>query len=325
MLAVVTVNNLLDVVDGDTTSIFQLVANPGANGISLREAIEAANATTGPDEILFSPALLSGGAATIFLSAGELAISDSLTIAGLGANLLTINASGSDPTPGVNNGDGNRAFRIGGGGPSIDVTISGVSITGGETISPADDLGAGILSFSNLTLREVSIFGNRGQVGGDSGRGGGIANLQGVLTLDRCAIFDNDAAVGGGILNEGSMTIVNTTISRNRAAFVGGGIAHGFGAVNISHSTITLNRVDSSGGGSGINSGDGMQIFSSIVAGNDASDDVRGVMASLGFNLVGGGSGSGSIRSVGNWVYQFFGRAVDTSGRAYPGPSAASR
>ena len=44
---------------------------------------------------------------------GELAITDSTTIIGPGANLLTIDASGNDPTPGrTNNGDGSRVFNI---------------------------------------------------------------------------------------------------------------------------------------------------------------------------------------------------------------------
>ena len=58
------------------------------------------------------PSLTSGGPATITLTQGELAITDSLTINGPGANLLTIDASGNDPTPDVNNGDGSRVFNI---------------------------------------------------------------------------------------------------------------------------------------------------------------------------------------------------------------------
>ena len=45
------------------------------------------------------PSLTSGGPATITLTQGELKITDSLTINGPGANLLTIDASGNDPTP----------------------------------------------------------------------------------------------------------------------------------------------------------------------------------------------------------------------------------
>lgn len=47
-----------DVVDGDTTDFDSLEAAPGTDGlISLREAVQAANQTSGPKEIDFSPAL----------------------------------------------------------------------------------------------------------------------------------------------------------------------------------------------------------------------------------------------------------------------------
>ena len=54
MLAAVTVDNNLDLVNGDTSSIANLIANDGGDGIALREAIDAANNTLGGDEIQFS-------------------------------------------------------------------------------------------------------------------------------------------------------------------------------------------------------------------------------------------------------------------------------
>jgi len=53
--ASVTVNSTTDVSDGDTSSIANLIANPGFDGvISFREAIEAANNTAGSDSIAFN-------------------------------------------------------------------------------------------------------------------------------------------------------------------------------------------------------------------------------------------------------------------------------
>ena len=53
--ASVSVNSTTDVSDGDTSSIANLIANRGADGvISLREAIEAANNTAGSDSIAFN-------------------------------------------------------------------------------------------------------------------------------------------------------------------------------------------------------------------------------------------------------------------------------
>ena len=45
---------------------------------------------------------------------GELKITDDVTIEGPGAELLTIDASGNDPTPDIDNGNGRRVFNIDG-------------------------------------------------------------------------------------------------------------------------------------------------------------------------------------------------------------------
>ena len=100
LLAVVTVNTLADTIN----------FNDGLT--SLREAIFATNMVAGADTIDFAPASPPSGPATILLTQGELKITDSLTINGPGANLLTIDASGNDPTPTLINGDGTRIFNI---------------------------------------------------------------------------------------------------------------------------------------------------------------------------------------------------------------------
>ena len=69
--------------------------------ISLREAITASNtdavsgdapAGSGDDDIDFDPALTSGGATTITLALGPIVITDNVTIAGPGCDLLGISA-----------------------------------------------------------------------------------------------------------------------------------------------------------------------------------------------------------------------------------------
>src|SRR4051812_34508646 len=66
----VTVGNLTDDVNGTTTSIAALLADPGDDGISLREAVAAANNDAGADTIDFA---VSG---TITLGGAELALTD---------------------------------------------------------------------------------------------------------------------------------------------------------------------------------------------------------------------------------------------------------
>ncbi|MCA9099792.1 MAG: hypothetical protein KDA63_01495, partial [Planctomycetales bacterium] len=110
VLSAVTVTNNLDLVNGDTSSIAALMSNDGGDGIALREAIEAANNTLGADEISFD--FGHDGPETILLELGELEITEALTITGDGPDLLTIDASASDPTPELDNGDGSSVFQI---------------------------------------------------------------------------------------------------------------------------------------------------------------------------------------------------------------------
>ena len=92
------------------------------------------------------------------LTQGELKITDSLTINGPGANLLTIDASGNDPTPDVNNGDGSRVFNIDDGNDAnlLDVSISGLTLTGGDVSGD----GGAIFTRENLAVTASTIRGN---------------------------------------------------------------------------------------------------------------------------------------------------------------------
>ncbi len=83
----VTVDTVADENDGDTSSITALIATPGGTGISLREAIIAANNTANggvPDEIWFNiTAPLVGGAHTIAVTGAALpTITEALVIDG---------------------------------------------------------------------------------------------------------------------------------------------------------------------------------------------------------------------------------------------------
>src|SRR5215510_3747290 len=58
---------------------------------SLRQAVLDAEASSGPDRVLFQ----SGLSGTINLTSGEINISEGLEIAGPGANAITVNGNGS--------------------------------------------------------------------------------------------------------------------------------------------------------------------------------------------------------------------------------------
>ena len=282
-MAIFTVNNLKD---------------SGAG--SLRQAIEDANALSGKDEIIFEDSL-SGG--EIGLTSGQITISDSLTITGLGADRLTVK--------GKNEGRSfyNQIFIISNNAEDlIDAEITGLTITGGNS-SGARGAGAGggILSYENLTVRESVISNNYAQ-----DTGGGIYHTRGILKVQDSAIINNTVRGGfldedgAGIFNTGTAIIENTTIAGNVSSRgLGGGIAN-FRTLEIVNSTVTGNTSGNfPRSGAGIynfyrnNNGEISQaditLTSSIVAGNSNNLDLGGgdrsdsvpIFNSGGNNLIG--------------------------------------
>ena len=232
--------------------------------LSLREAVELANSFPSTDTIRFDLALLTSGPAVIELSMGELVITDDVSIEGFGMGLLIVDASGNDPTPAVNNGDGSRVFRIDDGvsGSQISVTISGLTITGGDVA----DGGGGIRSVENLTVAATTVRNNAttsGQVDPDTPGGGGIFSGAGNLTVVGSNIAENmsfggSSNLGGGIHSSGgNLSVTGSTISSNSSR-VGGGISvfHLGEAGSTFLSTVTVEGSTISGnsalGGSGI-------------------------------------------------------------------------
>ena len=173
----ITVDTVADLVDGDVSSIANLIATPGTDGkISLREAISAANNTVGADIILFdsstngSPLTLTGASGEDANVSGDLDIigSDDLTITGNGiAN--TIIQAGTTTTNGID-----RVFDI-------------IFNTGSD------------VTFENLTIRHGRIFGPDG---------GGIQALGRSVTVTNSTISDNTAGDGGAIRSLGGAVTV---------------------------------------------------------------------------------------------------------------------
>ncbi len=236
------VDTLVDESDGDYS----------LGDLSLREAILLTNTYPSLDTIQFAPALAGG---TILLTLGELTITDNASIIGLGADQLTLRAY--DPTPDLKNGDGSRVFNIDDGNANLlDVSITGVTLTGGDVIGGFQFGGGAILSKEDVTVSECTIRGNSvSKVGGGSDAdGGGIFN-RGNLTVNASTISGNSASRGGGggISNgQGILAVTGSMISGNTASF-GGGIYNTSGSVTVTGSTISDNSAtDSQSQGGGI-------------------------------------------------------------------------
>ena len=205
-----TVSNLLD-------------SGPG----SLRQAIldTPAGGTVG-----FQPGLRG----TIALTGGQLVITQNLTIAGPGADAVTV--SGNHAT---------RVFDIT--GSNHTVAISGLTIADGRTTT---DRGGAIENLlSTLTLSDCVLRGNAVVDSGSSATGGAINNEGGTLTIRDSTLSGNSVSApsgviaGGAISNFGTLTVLNSTLSGNSATASsggGGGIANG-GTATLLDSTLSGN------------------------------------------------------------------------------------
>ena len=261
--------------------------NYSAGDLSLREAIGLANGSIGTNTITFAPSLFTGGPASIVLRLGELGITESVTINGPGQTQLSINANQLS-----------RVLNVIGGG-QINVTLSGLTLTGGRTTasnaSSNTHSGGGIRfdSTGTLTLTNSTLSGN--STTGNSAQGGGIYASSGAVTLTNSTVSGNstegDFADGGGIFaSSGAVTLTNSTVSGNSTAgdFAdGGGIFASTGAVTLTNSTVSGNTTagtDSDGGGIYASIGV-VTLTNSTVSGNTTAgtdSDGGGIYASTG-------------------------------------------
>lgn len=222
---------------------------------TLREAIQAANTAPTEDTIGFNVA------GTIDLLTALPDITDSVAIAGPGAELLTIHPA---PTKGF------RIFTVTAPGA---VTLSGMTISGGRVGSGT---GAGIYNDTGtLYILNTTVTSNAAV---DSS-GGGISNNSGTVFITDSIINNNSTdSNGGGIFNfEGKVTVANSTISENRADDDGGGgITNAGGTLTVIGSTITENSTEDGDGG-GVANGNGvLNITNSTISLNQASDGSGG-------------------------------------------------
>ena len=243
---------------------------------------------------------------TLLVAAGtltehSLAIDFELNIIGAGSGATTINAGGLG-----------RVFDIGASG---EVTITGLTITGGSVSNP--DTGGGIRNQGDLTITDAIITGN------SAWHGGGIRN-EGTLHLTDVTVSNNNAGEhGAGIRNDGVVIMQGGTLTANTAAGNAGGIFNTSGGdvtfddVSISGNTATVDGggVYNGGGattaiaggslnGNHANRGGGISIGSGTVT-------IGGLGAGEGVSIIGNTSaiGGGAIHNesitaataVGNW------------------------
>ncbi len=262
MMAVLTVNSAADntLADGLITLREAILA---ANNDTVADATEGVQAGSGDDTILFDTNVFSGGSASLIrLTAGELEITETLTIDGSAVTGIVISGDANDNDvllPGtqitdvtlssVANllSDNTRVFNYS--SSSGDLLLDNLTITGGRTSSAAEN-GAGIRFISsngynnNGTGLTVSNSMVRGNSATNSADGGGIFTGFGTATLISSSVSDNSsAAQGGGIFTVyGDVSLTDSTIADNNSGNDGGGIYTLFGEVTLTNSAVRGNR-----------------------------------------------------------------------------------
>ena len=251
LLATFKVNTTLD-----TVAVNLKTGQDATGRISLRSAIQAANAKPNADTIVVPAGtyqLTLTGANEDNDATGDLDINSNVTIKGKGSSSTIVDANNID-----------RAFQI----LSGKVQISGLTIEHGRA-----DKGGGILNSggkvtltSDVFLNNVAVGSNGSNgrnalgdvsVGGDGGNGndggnaigGGIANQAGTMTVSKIAIIGNLAQGGdggvGGTGGFGTTTALfpggsGATAQGGRGGAGGsGGTAFGGGIFNAANLTLT--------------------------------------------------------------------------------------
>jgi hypothetical protein len=209
----------------------------------------------------------------------------------------TVTISGSAFTSNSSNGRGfGGAIHIDGLSPTPTATGGTLQISTTDfTSNTARNQGGAIFFYlyptknESATFDTVNVVGNQvvdssGTYLGTRGHGGGISGDRGDVTILNSTIANNIAhsnaggGTGGGLslTSSGTVTISNSTISGNRAEGInsdatGGGVVI-FGNSQpfaITHSTITFNLADYTGGG--ITSQSTGTLTNTIVAHNDSA------------------------------------------------------
>jgi Ca2+-binding RTX toxin-like protein len=228
------------------TTANDVVANDGL--LSLREAIALANVGINADKITFASNL---AGSTIVLTAGQLAITNDLTIDGdiNGDHKADITISGNNAS---------RIFSQT--GATTDLNISSMTLTNGSVTGT----GGAITTFEgNLNLIDSTVQNCSAAAGGGIGTAATNVRIINSLFTGNSSLQD-----GGAIyIQTGNFaTITNSTIYGNTANGFGGGLAVGGAGLELQllNSTITGNRADADG--NSLNAGGGLFKLSSLIS-----------------------------------------------------------
>ncbi len=264
------------------------VCSTSAGSCTLRAAIQEANALSGADVVeLPAGSYALAGVSEDGNDSGDLDITSPMSIVGAGAALTIVDGNGSDRVLEVLAAAG-------------DVSISGVTITGGLT---AED-GGGVYNASSGTvvLDGVSITANVARNGGGVFSAGAVSGSgspsQVVITA---STIDGNSAIaggGGGIWSdhEGELALTDVDVVDNFADDHGGGItAVSKANLTMTGGSVSGNTAHSEGGGASTSTEGTVRLSGVTFAGNEAGVPIAGEL---------GGGGGGALSSGGSGVVE---------------------
>lgn len=300
-----TVSTNTDEVNGNTTSIATLIVTPGGTGISLREAIIAANnepagtnitinipagtyvlSITGIDENnaatgdLDIKATTAAGNKTIHLTGADSGTTTITTAAGWNDRILDLEPLSQPGT--------------------LTVNISGIKFTGGNVLSSFPSGGAILAGYAtNATTISNCVFtGNTA-----AANGGAIAQSSGGtihhLSITNSTFTNNTAtnAVGGAVsyIGQGNVMITGCTFTNNTCGTQGGAInisgnGTGAAACDISKNNFINNNANGTTFGGavvGMVNVQSININFNRIIGNNAANVATGKLFATGGGVVG--------------------------------------
>ena len=274
LLAVVTVDTVSDVADGDSSTILSLISTPGPDGvISLREAITAANQTInmgGPDEIHF--AIPGDGPHSIQVNASGLPpITDAVVIDGYTQGNHTPGDPNDDAVPNSSSGWSglNSMLKVQLVGTATGSTVNGLELSGGSEGS----------TIRGLVIREFGQYGLQVATDNNTVEGNFVGtdvtgSVPAANGADGIRILGNDNVIGG-----------ESAAARN---LISGNTGHGVfilgGARNVLHGNLI---------GTGMTGTAALPNVASGVIVQDGPDNEIGGPASGAGNLLSGNGDNG--------------------------------
>ncbi|MEM7057623.1 MAG: tail fiber protein [Pseudomonadota bacterium] len=325
-LVVTTTDDVVDATDMET---------------SLREAIAFANSNTDTSEITFAAgvgeAFENGG--LIRLTQGELEITESIIVKGAGNVTITADADDDDIT--VDGDITDVAASFGGNAGtaddllddnsrifnatqflSADVTVQGLTLTGGRTTLAVSSGGA-IQGASSVTVLESVLRGN--STSGDGSFGGAVSATLNATLTDSVVIGNSTSgnrSDGGGVFSVGSLRLTNSIVSGNNTSgdrADGGGLGS-LANVTLTDSTISLNSTigDSANGGGIFAIGD-VRLTNSTISENSVSGDFSlggGISSTVSVSLTNTTVSANSATSNGGGIHS---EAVDLTSSTISG------